>query len=58
MDVDLNKRGPQCLASVNVTAPRELRYLTQKARVNEGEMRAALAAGCPMADSSREPRGR
>lgn len=51
---DLNNRGPQDRARVNVNEPHELRYWTEQLQVSEEALRAAVAAVGPMADAIRK----
>jgi hypothetical protein len=55
---DLNKRGPQDSARVNVNEVHELRYWTARLGVSEARLRSAVAAAGTSAEAVRKYLGK
>ena len=58
MPDDLNQRGPQDRARINVSEIHELRYWTQAPGVSEAQLRAAVAAAGTSAEAVRRYLGK
>jgi hypothetical protein len=50
---DLNNRGPQDRARINVNEAHEIRYWTKALNISEDQLRAAVAAAGVNADAVR-----